>query len=163
MTHLESILKKIPDPAELDRLIAYWNFKGFRVVFTNGCFDIIHRGHIDYLAKAAGLGHILVVGLNTDASTRRLKGPSRPINDEQSRAMVLAGLGFVSCVVLFDEETPYNLIKKIQPDILVKGADYKPEEIVGYDVVTAKGGEVTTLEYLPAFSTSLIEQKIKGS
>ena len=163
MTHLESILKKIPDPAELDRLIAYWNFKGFRVVFTNGCFDIIHRGHIDYLAKAAGLGHILVVGLNTDASTRRLKGPSRPINDEQSRAMVLAGLGFVSCVVLFDEETPYNLIKKIQPDILVKGADYKPEEIVGYDVVTAKGGEVTTLEYLPGFSTSLIEQKIKGS
>ena len=163
MTHLESILKKIPDPAELDRLIAYWNFKGFRVVFTNGCFDIIHRGHIDYLAKAAGLGHILVVGLTTDASTRRLKGPSRPINDEQSRAMVLAGLGFVSCVVLFDEETPYNLIKKIQPDILVKGADYKPEEIVGYDVVTAKGGEVTTLEYLPGFSTSLIEQKIKGS
>lgn len=163
MTHLESILKKIPDPAELDRLIAYWNFKGFRVVFTNGCFDIIHRGHIDYLAKAAGLGQILVVGLNTDASTRRLKGPSRPINDEQSRAMVLAGLGFVSCVVLFDEESPYNLIKKIQPDILVKGADYKPEEIVGYDVVTAKGGEVTTLEYLPGFSTSLIEQKIKGS
>lgn len=163
MTHLESILKKIPDPAELDRLIAYWNFKGFRVVFTNGCFDIIHRGHIDYLAKAADLGDILVIGLNTDASTRRLKGPSRPINDEQSRAMVLAGLGFVSCVVLFDEETPYNLIKKIQPDILVKGADYKPEEIVGYDVVTAKGGEVTTLEYLPGFSTSLIEQKIKGS
>ncbi len=163
MTHLESILKKIPDPAELDRLIAYWKFKGFRVVFTNGCFDIIHRGHIDYLAKAAGLGNILVVGLNTDASTRRLKGPSRPINDEQSRAMILAGLGFVSCVVLFDEETPYNLIKKIQPDILVKGADYKPEDIVGYDVVKAKGGKVTTLEYLPGYSTSLIEQKIKNS
>lgn len=163
MTHPESIMRKIPDPAELERLIAYWKFKGFRVVFTNGCFDIIHRGHIDYLAKAADLGDVLVIGLNTDASTRRLKGPSRPINDEQGRAMILAGFSFVSCVVLFDEDTPYDLIKKIQPDILVKGADYKPEEIVGYDVVTAKGGKVVTLEYLPGYSTSLIEKKIKGT
>jgi len=160
MTRLEVLLKKIPNPEELDRLLAYWKFKDQKIVFTNGCFDIIHRGHVDYLAKAADLGDVLIIGLNTDASTRRLKGPSRPINDENARALILAAMSFVSAVVMFDEDTPYKLIKKVQPDILVKGADYKPEDIVGYDIVMAKGGKVETLEYLPGYSTSLIEKKI---
>ncbi|NTW23346.1 MAG: D-glycero-beta-D-manno-heptose 1-phosphate adenylyltransferase [Lentimicrobium sp.] len=162
MTRPEALLKKIPSPEELERLLKYWHFKDQKIVFTNGCFDIIHRGHIDYLAKAADLGQVLVIGVNTDASVSRLKGPSRPINDEYARAMVLAAMSFVSVVVMFDEDTPYELIKRIQPDILVKGADYKPEDIVGYDVVTAKGGKVVTLEYLPGYSTSLIEKKIQG-
>ena len=162
MTKLESIQRKILIPNRFDSLLAYWSFKEFKIVFTNGCFDIIHLGHIDYLAKAADLGNKLIIGLNSDASTRRLKGPTRPINDEHSRAMILASLSFVDAVVLFDEDTPYNLIKTIQPDILVKGADYKPEDIVGYDIVMAKGGKVETLEYLQGYSTSSIEKKIKG-
>lgn len=161
MTQPELLQKKIPSPSELDRLLAFWRFKDQKIVFTNGCFDLIHRGHIDYLAKAADLGHVLIIGLNTDASTRRLKGPTRPINDEQARASVLAAMGFVTAVVLFDEDTPYDLIRKIQPDVLVKGADYKPEEIVGYDVVQSNGGKIVTLEYLPGYSTTLIERKIR--
>ena len=162
MTKQQAIQRKILSPQTLDPLLAYWNFKDFKVVFTNGCFDIIHLGHIDYLAKAADLGNKLIIGLNTDASTRRLKGPARPINDEHSRAMILASFSFVDAIILFDEDTPYNLIKTIQPDILVKGADYKPEDIVGYDIVMAKGGKVETLEYLPGYSTSEIEKRIKG-
>jgi rfaE bifunctional protein nucleotidyltransferase chain/domain len=161
MTKKEAIQRKILKQPELDRQLAFWRFKGLKIVFTNGCFDIIHLGHIDYLAEAAALGNILLIGLNTDNSTRRLKGPTRPINDEHSRAMILASFSFVDAVVLFDEETPYNLIKTVQPDILVKGADYKPEDIVGYDIVMAKGGKVETLEYLKGYSTSLIEKKIK--
>lgn len=163
MTKTEAIQKKILKQPELDRILAYWRFKDYKIVFTNGCFDIIHLGHVDYLAKAAMLGHRLLIGLNTDQSTRRLKGPSRPITDETSRAGILAAFGFVDAVVLFDEETPYNLIKTVQPDILVKGADYKPEDIVGYDIVMAKGGRVETLEYLPGYSTTLIEKRIKQS
>ncbi len=163
MTKQETILRKILNPLTLDSQLAYWKFKDFKLVFTNGCFDIIHLGHIDYLSKAADLGHKLIIGLNSDASTRRLKGPTRPINDEHARAMILASLSFVDAVVLFDEDTPYNLIKTIQPDILVKGADYKPEDIVGYDIVMAKEGSVETLEYLPGYSTSSIEKRIKES
>ncbi|MBR4803943.1 MAG: D-glycero-beta-D-manno-heptose 1-phosphate adenylyltransferase [Bacteroidales bacterium] len=133
---------------------------GRKVVFTNGCFDLVHQGHIDYLSKARDLGDMLVVGLNTDASVRRLKGPRRPINDEYSRALLLASMVFVDYVVLFDEDTPYELIKAVQPDVLVKGSDYKPEDIVGYDIVMAKGGRVATLDFLPGFSTTAIECKI---
>jgi rfaE bifunctional protein nucleotidyltransferase chain/domain len=161
MTRPEKLLKKIPDPVELEQLLAYWRFKDYKIVFTNGCFDLLHLGHIDYLAKASDLGDILVIGLNSDASTRRLKGPTRPINNEHARAIVLASLSFADTIVLFDEDTPYNIIKIIQPDILVKGADYKPEDIVGYDIVTAKGGKVVTIDYLPGYSTSLIEKKIR--
>lgn len=161
MTKPEAIQRKILKQPELDRILAYWRFTDQIIVFTNGCFDIIHLGHIDYLAKAAGLGSKLIIGLNTDASTRRLKGSHRPINDEHARAMILASLSFVDAVVLFDEDTPYELIKTVQPDILVKGADYRAEDIVGYDIVTAKGGKVETLEYLPGYSTSLIEKRIK--
>jgi len=162
MSRPESLLKKIPSPEQLDRLLAYWHFKDQTVVFTNGCFDLVHLGHIDYLVKAADLGNVLVVGLNSDASTRKLKGPSRPINHEHERAMMLAAFSFVSAVVLFDEDTPYNLIRKIQPVILVKGADYKPEDIVGYDIVSAKGGKIITLDYLQGYSTTALEQKIRG-
>ena len=128
--------------------------QGLKVVFTNGCFDILHRGHVEYLSKASDMGDVLVVGLNTDASVKRLKGESRPINDEQARALVLASLGFVDAVVLFDEDTPYELIKAIRPDVLVKGADYKPEEIVGYDIVTSYGGTVATVPLVEGYSTT---------
>lgn len=138
-----------------------WNKSGSKIVFTNGCFDLVHRGHVDYLSKAADLGDILIIGLNTDSSVSKLKGNNRPIIDQESRALLLASLFYVSAVVLFDEDTPYDLIKMIQPDVLVKGADYKVEEIVGYDIVSAKGGRVETLEFLPGFSTSAIEKKIR--
>ncbi len=162
MTKLEIIQKKIfyPSNPEFNRLLSYWRFKGEKIVFTNGCFDIMHLGHIDYLAKAADLGNMLVVGLNTDNSVARLKGTSRPIQDQKSRAMVLAALAFVDAVVLFDEDTPYELIQHIQPDVLVKGADYKPENIVGYDIVKAKNGTVETLDFIDGYSTSAIENKI---
>lgn len=162
MTNQEIIQQKILSLAQSDQKLAYWRFKNKRIVFTNGCFDLIHLGHIDYLAKAADLGDILVIGLNTDASTRTLKGPTRPINDEHSRAMILASFLFVDAIILFDDETPYNLIQRVQPDILVKGADYKPEDIVGFDIVTAKGGKVETIEFLQGYSTSNIEKKIKN-
>jgi len=134
-------------------------WKDMKVVFTNGCFDILHRGHVEYLAKAADLGDILVVGLNTDASVRRLKGEGRPVNNQEARALVLASLSFVDAVVLFDDDTPYNLIKTLRPDVLVKGADYQPEEIVGYDIVTSYGGTVTTIPLVEGYSTtSFIER-----
>ncbi len=140
-----------------------WRMFNKKIVFTNGCFDILHQGHIDYLSKARDLGGALVIGLNTDASVKRLnKSPERPINKEQSRALVLAALVLVDAVVLFDEDTPYDLIKAIQPDVLVKGADYKAEEIVGYDIVKAHGGEVATIELTEGFSTTELIKRIKS-
>jgi len=163
MNKLEQIRSRIfsRGDKDFDRLLACWRFKDLRVVFTNGCFDILHLGHIDYLAKAAELGQVLVVGLNTDESVRRLKGGNRPIQDETSRAMMLASLRFVDAVVFFGEDTPYELISLVKPDVLVKGADYKPEEIVGYDVVKDNDGKVVTLEYLEGYSTSAIEARIR--
>ncbi len=160
MKKLELLSSKILDREQLRRACAVWNFKNLKVVFTNGCFDILHLGHIEYLAKAANLGDVLVVGVNTDNSVQRIKGENRPINDQHSRSMVLASLGFVTAVVLFDEETPYELIKTIQPDILVKGKDYKPKDIVGHDIVLAKGGKVKVIGLTPGYSTTAIEQKI---
>lgn len=158
---MQSINSKIIDRNNLQQLIEKWRLSNEKIVFTNGCFDIIHRGHIDYLSKSAALGTKLIIGLNTDASVRKLKGESRPIQDEQSRQIILSAFQFVDAVILFDEETPYELINAVQPDILVKGSDYKPEEIVGFDIVKAKNGEVITIDYLPGFSTSAIEKKIK--
>ncbi len=160
MDKLTIIANKITSGEQLARKLALWRFQGKKLVFTNGCFDIVHRGHIEYLAKAASLGNILVVGLNTDASVSKLKGPGRPINDENARQMVMASLLFVDAVILFDEPTPYELIKIIQPDVLVKGKDYKVEEIAGHDIVLAKGGEVITIDLVSGYSTSAIEQKI---
>lgn len=133
-----------------------------KVVFTNGCFDILHPGHVDYLSQARDLGDVLVLGLNTDVSVKRLnKAPDRPVNNEQARAMVLAGQACIDLIVFFDEETPYELIKFLQPDVLVKGDDYKAENIVGYDIVKAKGGEVITIPFLKGYSTTAIINKIK--
>lgn len=133
---------------------------GKRVVFTNGCFDILHRGHVDYLTKAKALGDILIVGLNADDSVRQLKGPGRPIVGEEDRAVILAALTVVDFVTIFAEETPYELIRAVVPDLLVKGADWPAEEIVGRDVVEAAGGSVHTIDYLPNRSTTGIIQKI---
>ena len=133
---------------------------GKRVVFTNGCFDILHRGHVDYLSKARALGDILIIGVNTDASVQRLKGPTRPIVQEDDRAAVLAALAVVDYVCLFDEDTPHELIRALVPDILVKGADWSVGDIVGKDIVEAAGGTVHTIEFLPNRSTTNIIQKI---
>ncbi len=162
MSHHQNINNKIHTWESLSEQVKKWHAAGEKIVFSNGCFDLIHRGHIDYLAKAADMGSKLVLGLNTDASVSKLKGPHRPIQDEQSRQFILSALAFVDAVTLFDEETPYELIKLVQPDVLVKGSDYKPENIVGYDVVMAKDGEVKTIDYIEGYSTSGIEKKIKG-
>jgi rfaE bifunctional protein nucleotidyltransferase chain/domain len=163
MFNIEFVRKKIISAGQLDNTLAYWRFKRFRIVFTNGCFDIIHRGHIEYLAKARELGDILVVGLNTDESVKRIKGDNRPLQDQYSRALILASFRFVSSVIFFNEDTPYELIKRIQPDILVKGGDYKPEDIAGFDIVQKKGGAVKTIEFFEGLSSSSIIRKLDGS
>lgn len=163
MTHLQNIQHKIITRTDLDKQLQQWKSENKKVVFTNGCFDILHLGHIDYLSKAADMGDVLVIGLNADESVSRLKGAHRPINNEQSRGMILAALEFVGAVVKFDEDTPYELIKQVSPDVLVKGADYTIEKIVGYDIVQANGGEVRTIAYIEGYSTSAIEKKIKES
>jgi rfaE bifunctional protein nucleotidyltransferase chain/domain len=134
---------------------------GKKVVFTNGCFDILHPGHVDYLNQSRDLGDFLILGLNTDDSVRRLnKAPGRPVNEEQARAMVLAGLACVDAIVFFDEDTPYELIGFLKPDVLVKGDDYKVEEVVGHDIVEAAGGRVITIPMLQGYSTTRIIGKI---
>ena len=154
MDNLQLIKNKTLNKAELSVRLGQWRTQGLKVVFTNGCFDILHRGHVEYLSKAADMGDVLVVGLNTDASVRRLKGEGRPINNQEARALVLASLSFVDAVVLFDEDTPLELIKAVHPDVLVKGADYKPEEIVGADFVTSYGGTVTTIPLVEGYSST---------
>jgi rfaE bifunctional protein nucleotidyltransferase chain/domain len=143
-----------------------------KIVFTNGCFDIVHLGHVDYLAKASDCGDFFVLGLNSDVSVKMLnKGSNRPLQDEHSRAMVLAAMDFVDAVVLFDDATPEELIKFVRPDVLVKGADYDASEkdpkskkyIVGSDFVRMNGGEVKTIEFVEGYSTSAIEKKIRDS
>ncbi len=161
ITYQQILQHKIISMDEIKKRANIWRMFNNKIVFTNGCFDILHQGHIDYLAQAKDVGQKLIIGLNTDASVKRLnKSPKRPINTEQSRALLLAALGFTDAIVLFDEETPYNLISAIQPDILVKGADYKPEEIVGYDIVKARGGEIVTIQLTEGFSTTALLNKI---
>lgn len=163
MTQLDILNAKIVDNESIQPQLARIRFRKKKIVFTNGCFDLLHKGHIDYLAKASDMADFMIVGLNTDKSVQKIKGKERPVQDEQSRALILASLSFIDYIVLFDEETPYNLIKLVQPDILVKGADYKPEDIVGYDILKSKGGEVKTLDFLDGYSTSSIIEKIKRS
>jgi len=160
MDKLEPIRKKIFESEQLARQLSVWRFLLQKTVFTNGCFDILHRGHIEYLAKAADYGDILIIGLNTDSSARRLKGPSRPVQDQNTRALILASLHFVDAIILFDEDTPYKLIEMIQPDILVKGGDYKPEDIAGQDLVKARGGKIITIDLVKGNSTTGIIKKI---
>jgi len=137
-----------------------WKGQGKRVVFSNGCFDLLHPGHITYLQDAKALGDILIIGLNDDASIRRLKGEARPINALQDRAMMLAALKPVDAVVAFSEDTPFHLISALLPDILVKGGDYTVDNIVGADVVQAAGGHVTTIAFLEGYSSTRLMQKI---
>ena len=132
-----------------------------KIVFTNGCFDVLHYGHVHYLAQARQLGDLLVVGLNSDASVRRLKGESRPVNPEQARAFVLAALEMVDYVCLFEEDTPYELIAAVKPDVLVKGGDYAVDNIVGSDIVKGRDGEVVVLPFVEGFSSSSIIEKLK--
>jgi rfaE bifunctional protein nucleotidyltransferase chain/domain len=157
---LDIIRKKILHGETLKHQLGLWRFFSHKIVFTNGCFDLLHLGHIDYLSKAADLGDALIVGVNTDDSTRRLKGPHRPVNNQQQRSMIIASLHFVDAVVLFEEDTPYELIKIVQPDVLVKGSDYNPSNISGADIVLAKGGSVQTIDFLPGYSSTGVEKRI---
>jgi rfaE bifunctional protein nucleotidyltransferase chain/domain len=158
---MEKSADKIRIISEASKKMAEWKAKGERVVFTNGCFDILHLGHVDYLEKARNLGDRLVVGLNTDSSVSRFKGADRPVQDEKSRARVLSSLQFVDMVVLFNEDTPKELISSLIPDVLVKGSDYLAENIVGADVVKKAGGEVKTIDFVDGYSTSKVIEKIK--
>ncbi|MDF2187769.1 D-glycero-beta-D-manno-heptose 1-phosphate adenylyltransferase [Paraflavitalea sp. CAU 1676] len=160
MRRADIIEKKIFSLPDLVRRIAQWRLTGKTVAFTNGVFDIMHRGHIASLSQAAGEADYLVVGLNSDASTKRLKGDSRPINDEQARATVMAALLMVDAVVLFDEDTPLELIKAVLPDVLVKGGDYTEEQIVGAKEVKANGGKVVINPIVEGYSTTGIIGKI---
>ena len=157
----ETITQKIQSWPEIRETAKAWRAANQRIIFTNGCFDILHYGHIHYLAQARDLGERLVIGLNSEASVRRLKGPGRPINDEQTRQHLLAALGMVDAVVVFEQDTPYELIRLLEPDILVKGGDWTPEAIAGSDIVLARGGQVRSLPYVEGYSTTRIEQKIK--
>ena len=162
MKSLQTIKHKIVDKEQLKWILNRYRFKGEKIVFTNGCFDLLHQGHIDYLAKASDLGTKLIVAVNSDNSVKRLgKGQNRPIQDEQSRAVIMSALHFVSEVIIFDEDTPLDLIKFIQPDILVKGNDYEIKNIVGHEIVQRKGGEVKTIDFLEGYSTSKIVEKAK--
>jgi len=157
----KTLLDKISDLPKLKSLVASWKNEGKKVVFTNGVFDLLHIGHITYLAKASELGDKLVIGLNSDSSVKRIKGDDRPVNDQNSRAALLAALFFVDAIVLFEEDTPLNLISSLLPDILVKGADYAVENIVGAKEVMANGGEVKTINFVEGFSSTSIIQKIR--
>ena len=163
MSNYSKIKSKIINQEQLDKLITEWKNTDQKIVFTNGCFDIIHQGHIDYLAKASDLGTKLIIGVNTDRSVSAIKGKHRPIQDEYSRLMILAAMQFIDAVILFDDNTPINLISKVVPNILVKGSDYEAKDIVGYDIVTKNGGKVETLDFLFGYSTSGIEEKIISS
>ena len=132
-----------------------------KTVYTNGCFDIIHKGHIETLSRASEFGDCLILGLNSDDSVTRLKGEGRPVQDEISRALILAAMEFISFVIIFEEDTPLEMIKAIQPDVLIKGGDYKPDEIVGYEVMNQNGGEVYCLNFVEGYSSTRIITKIK--
>jgi rfaE bifunctional protein nucleotidyltransferase chain/domain len=158
----DSTSHKVVDRAAAARWVRDRQALGHKVVFTNGCFDLLHRGHVHYLEEARALGDALIVGVNTDASAARLnKGPGRPLNPEGDRARVLAALACVDRVVLFDEDTPLELITALQPDVLVKGGDYQLNEIVGREIVLARGGQVVALPFLPGYSTTALLERLR--
>jgi len=152
--------QKIVSLSSLKRRVSQDRRAGKTVAFTNGCFDILHSGHVTYLETAKKKDRVLIVGLNSDASVRKIKGPSRPVNCEQNRARVLAALACVDYVTIFNEETPYELIKAVQPDVLIKGADWKADQVAGADIVKARGGKVELISYVPNCSTTGIIAKI---
>lgn len=163
MSHLKTLNSKINNLDTLTSQVKQWKMAGNKVVFTNGCFDIIHRGHIEVLARTADLGNKLIIGLNSDQSIQKLKGKNRPIIDEQSRAILLAALSFVDAIVLFSEDTPLKLISILLPDVLAKGGDYKIETIVGHEIVQQNGGKVKLVPFVDGFSSTTIIDKIKKS
>ena len=157
----DAIVDKVKDRKGVREWVHVWRKFGDQIVFTNGCFDILHRGHLDYLSKAADLGDRLIIGVNTDQSVRNLKGSNRPVIDQETRALKLASLAYVDAVVLFDEETPLDLITALEPDILVKGADYSESEVVGAKEVQTRGGRVVLIPFLEGFSTSAIIERFR--
>ncbi len=159
---LTHITAKIFDWENIRPTINHWKFKNHKIVFTNGCFDILHYGHLHYLAEAKALGDKLIIGMNSAASIKKLKGEHRPIQDELTRQYMLASLQFVDAVIIFEENTPYKLIDLIRPDVLVKGGDWVVEQIVGADIVLANGGEVKNLSFIEGYSTTSIEEKIRS-
>ena len=161
MSHLKKIENKIFTINDLKVKTERWKSLGNQIVFTNGCFDIIHQGHIEVLSKSADLGEKLIVGLNSDKSIKKLKGKNRPIKDEYSRAMLLASFNFVDAVILFSEDTPIKLIRGLKPDILAKGGDYKIEEIAGHKIIKETGGEVKLIPFVEGYSSTQIIKKIK--
>ena len=163
MKQVKHLQSKILSITALESQLKKWRNSNQKIVFTNGCFDLLHLGHVDYLVKARDLGDRLVVGLNTDNSIKRLKGASKPIKDEQSRLALLAGMSYVDAVVLFDEDTPINLISAVMPDVLVKGGDYTIKGIVGHEIVLNNAGEVCTIDFVEGYSSSALIEKIKTS
>ena len=160
---LDFVKAKILNSSTLIPTLTRWRLFDQKIVFTNGCFDILHYGHLHYLAAAKALGDRLIIGINSADSVKRLKGNHRPINDDLTRYHLLAALSFVDAVIEFEEDTPYELIKKIQPTVLVKGGDWALDQIVGADLVVANGGMVKSLPFIAGYSTTNIEDKIKGS
>ena len=152
---------KIVTENQLQHLLAVWRFKGDVVVFTNGCFDLLHPGHVSYLEKARSLGDRLIVGLNSDKSVKRLKGSARPVNNQQDRARLLAALQCIDAVVIFEEDTPARLIEEVKPDILVKGGDYSLDQVVGAPFVQSYGGRVEILPFETGYSSTGILEKLK--
>lgn len=163
LSFLDQISSKVLSLQKATLQVNNWKENKEKIVFTNGCFDLLHYGHIQYLTQARDLGDKLVIGLNSSTSVKRLKGNHRPINDDKTRIHLLASLSFVDLIVVFEEDTPLELIKSIQPDILVKGGDYTPEKIVGFAEVKSNGGEVEVLTFAEGYSTTQIENKIKNS
>jgi rfaE bifunctional protein nucleotidyltransferase chain/domain len=156
-----SITSKIISREELSKQLSVWRLKDDKIVFTNGCFDLLHPGHILYLEEAARQGNRLVIGLNSDASVRRLKGESRPVNTGNDRALMLAALHFVDAVIFFDEDTPLELIRLVKPDVLVKGADYKEDDVVGADFVKNNAGQIMLIPFVEGYSSTATIEKIK--
>ena len=163
MSNLKDINRKIYNLDILTTQVEQWKKSGNKIVFTNGCFDIIHKGHIEVLANTADLGNKLIIGLNSDQSIQKIKGEGRPIIDEQSRAILLSALSFVDAIILFSEETPLKLIGALLPDVLAKGGDYEIKNIVGNKIVQQNGGKVKIVPLIDGYSSTSIIKKIKNS
>ena len=159
---LNKLKAKIFNIKDLSEIINEWRLNGDKIVFTNGCFDLIHLGHLEILARSADLGDKLIVGINSDMSIKKIKGNSRPIIEEDSRAKQLAAIEFIDAVILFNEDTPYNLINILKPDVLTKGGDYKKNDIVGNQLINKENGEVVIIPLTQGYSTTSILEKIKN-
>lgn len=159
---LNKLKAKIFNIKDLSQIIKKWRLNGDKIIFTNGCFDLIHLGHLEILARSADLGDKLIVGINSDVSIKKIKGNSRPIIEEGSRAKQLAAIEFIDAVILFNEDTPYNLINILKPDVLTKGGDYKKNDIVGNQLINKEQGEVVIIPLTQGYSTTSILEKIKN-